>query len=312
MTYNKKALIPVTNTNESIKFKIFNNNIISKTLENENIFVLYDENKIPYSAYTKQKTSIINKNNLCNYKYALNVLQNTTKFKGIGIVLGNTTKGNLACLDIDNCIDNKGNISDIAKELINLLNTYTEISKSGKGIHCLFFANKPYNLCKNNKLQGCKALEMYDNKRYIALTDNCINSINIEYRQEQCNVISDKYFKNEKQALKTNFKADRISFKPIENDKLQEYIELIKNTSLKDKKLCNYWYGKIECNDESSNDLGLFQKLAHYTNMKELALSSPFFARKDNKHKDKWLKRKDYLQRTILKALANYKEYKNE
>ena len=40
MTYNKKALIPVTNTNESIKFKIFNNNIISKTLENENIFVL--------------------------------------------------------------------------------------------------------------------------------------------------------------------------------------------------------------------------------------------------------------------------------
>ena len=58
MTYNKKALIPVTNTNESIKFKIFNNNIISKTLENENIFVLYDENKIPYSAYTKQKTSI--------------------------------------------------------------------------------------------------------------------------------------------------------------------------------------------------------------------------------------------------------------
>ena len=45
---------------------------------------------------------------------------------------------NYCGLDIDNCIDSNGVISEQAQELIDLLDTYTEISRSGKGIHCIF------------------------------------------------------------------------------------------------------------------------------------------------------------------------------
>jgi len=289
-----------------------NDNIFIKEFENDNIFVL-QKNKIPYSAYSKKKTDITNKKMLCSYKYAYNLLKTHTNFDGIGIVLGETSKGNLSCIDIDNCI-NAGVISDFAQEIINLLDTYTEISQSKKGIHCLFYANKLGQNCKINNITGCKDLELYDSKRYIAITNNCINNIGIMERQAQCDTIYKKYFEKIKPAEK---KEVEIEFKIINKNVVADYLKIINKAMLKDEKLYMYWYRNYIYNDESRNDLGLFQKLSYYTAcnpviMKELAFLSPYFMQKDVKHKNKWLKRNDYIKRTISKAIADYGSYKNE
>lgn len=275
----------------------------------ENIFLLH-KNKIPYSAYTKKRTDIKVKNNLCSYQMAQKTHKCNSYFDGIGIVLGNTTKGTLCGLDIDNCINEYGQISDNAQEIINLLDTYTEISISGNGIHCLFYADKKGINCKNNNVIGCKCLELYDKNRFFTLSGNTLNDKNIEYRQEQCNIIYDKYFNfdNNKSASNKVIKTHNTIYSYNKSNVL-DYIKVIEKAMLKDNTLRQYWLGNGAYSDESRNDLGFFQKLAHYTDsnpiiMRELALLSPYFNQKDIKHKNKWLKRKDYLQRTILKAIG--------
>ncbi|MDF2882003.1 MAG: hypothetical protein K0R54_2560 [Clostridiaceae bacterium] len=48
-------------------------------------------------------------------------------FDGLGIML----YGNLCGIDIDNCIDIEGNPSQLAIDIINSMNSYTEVSPSG-------------------------------------------------------------------------------------------------------------------------------------------------------------------------------------
>ena len=278
--------------------------------ELENIFLLH-KNKIPYSAYTKKHTDIKIKNNLCSFEMARNIYTSNKYFDGIGIVLGNTTKGTLCGLDIDNCINEYGQISDNAQEIINLLDTYTEISISGNGIHCLFYADKKGTSCKNNNVDGCKCLELYDRNRFFTLSGNILNDKNIEYRQAQCNLIYDRYFVFDNNNAPDKVKKARKIIHETNKSDISDYLLVIDKAMLKDYKLRNYWLGNSLYSDESRNDLGFFQKLAHYTNcnpsiMRDLALSSPYFNQKDTKHKNKWLKRKDYLQRTICKAIECY------
>jgi len=284
--------------------------------ELDNIFLLH-KNKIPYSAHTKKRTDIKIKNNLCAYEMAQNALKNNTFYDGIGIVLGNTSKGNLCGLDIDNCINEDGAISENAQEIVALLDTYTEISISGNGIHCLFYANKKGESCKNNNVDGCKCLELYDKNRFFTLSGNILNNKKIEYRQKQCNVIYDKYFNVDNKHAPDKVTTSYNTTKQHSKSNINDYLLVIDKAMLKDYKLRSYWSGNRLYCDESRNDLGFFQKLAHYTDcnptiMWDLALSSPYFEQKDIKHKNKWLKRKDYLHRTINRAIDNYRSAQSE
>ena len=278
--------------------------------ELDNIFLLH-KNKIPYSAYTKKRTDIKIKNNLCSYEMAQNTHKNNSYFDGIGIVLGHTTKGTLCGLDIDNCIDKYGNISDNALEIINLLNTYTEISISGKGIHCLFFANKIGGNCKNNNINWCKCLELYDKNRFFTLSGYTLNDKNIEYRQEQCNIIYEKYF-----CKYDKIKQSNQSFRKNENFNNSARIygnDYLNYIFSKDKKFKSYWFRTISISDESSADYGFLNKLKYWLDgnpilMKEWFLKSPYFMQKDDSHKNKCLGKDrngiSYLEFSINKILS--------
>ena len=284
--------------------------------ELDNIFLLHKD-KIPYSAHTKKRTDIKIKNNLCAYETAQNALKSNTFYDGIGIVLGNTSKGNLCGLDIDNCINEDGAMSENAREIVAFLDTYTEISISGNGIHCLFYANKKGKSCKNNNVDGCKCLELYDKNRFFTLSGNTLNNKKIEYRQKQCNVIYDKYFNVDNKRAPDKVTTSYNTTKQYNKSNINDYLSVIDKAMLKDYKLRSYWNGNRLYCDESRNDLGFFQKLAHYTDcnatiMQDLALCSPYFEQKDIKHKNKWLKRKDYLQRTINRAIDNYRSPQSE
>lgn len=84
--------------------------------------------------------------------------------KGIGIVFDNR---GLVCIDLDGCIDANGNISQFASDVVKKLNSYTEISPSGTGLHILAFGKIPENI--NNQSAG---IEMYIKDHYVIMTGN--------------------------------------------------------------------------------------------------------------------------------------------
>ena len=144
------------------------------------------------------------------------------------------------------------------------------------------------------------------------MSGNTLNDKNIEYRQAQCNLIYDRYFAFDNNKAPDKVKKARKIVQETNISDSADYLLVIDKAMLKDYKLRNYWLRNSLYSDESRNDLGFFQKLAHYTNcnpsiMRDLALSSPYFNQKDTKHKNKWLKRKDYLHRTINRAIDNYR-----
>lgn len=279
--------------------------ILPNNLRKQKRFVSYTKSKLPINSLTGKAANITEQENWSSFKNAVIACIKYKHVAGIGFVLGKSALGNLCGLDIDNCIDEDGNISKEAQEIINILDTYTEISPSGKGIHCIFFAKKNGNLCKNNKLSWCKSLEIYDKDRYFTLTSKTINCKDVEYRQDECNQIYQKYFKT-KEKLKTT-------------DSTNNYKDANQSLSyglIKDKKLKNCWSGARLCEDESRNDMAFMSRLMYWCNNNiEIAIdafkSSPYAQNKDESHKRK-LERNDYLRRTAEKCVHNCGDANNE
>ena len=91
--------------------------------------------KVPYQ--TDGKRARANKiSTFTDFKSALSALD---KFDGLGIGIFNE----ISAIDIDNCIDEYGNYSDLAKDIMEIFkDSYTEISPSGKGIRIIFIVEK--------------------------------------------------------------------------------------------------------------------------------------------------------------------------
>ncbi|HBT19869.1 MAG TPA: hypothetical protein DEA47_00605 [Peptococcaceae bacterium] len=84
------------------------------------------------------------------------------KFAGLGFVLGDGYGG----IDLDECIDEAGNLKQWAKALLRLLpRTYTEISPSGRGVKVFFKTSAQINRRKGN-------VELYTAGRYFTITGN--------------------------------------------------------------------------------------------------------------------------------------------
>lgn len=118
---------------------------------------------------------------------------------GIGFVL--SADNDYICLDIDNAIDEKGQItSDLARTLMNL--TYCEISPSGTGLHCFFKGSLPQN---RKKKRSDLDIELYDSKRFMTFTGQNIGQEFITDDQSIIDKLVERYFKNDEA-------------KPLQND----------------------------------------------------------------------------------------------
>jgi putative DNA primase/helicase len=92
-----------------------------------------------------------------------------TKIDGIGFVF--TPDDPFCGIDLDGCVDANGEISPEADRIITLLDSFTELSQSGRGLHVIIRGHKPPNTpCKSAKIAGCKLLEIYDQARYFIVT----------------------------------------------------------------------------------------------------------------------------------------------
>lgn len=266
-----------------------------------NRFVGYDQDKMPINPKTGNNAQSNNPQTWSDFKTAMESVNKFPNVKGIGIQLGKTDLGVLCGIDIDDCIDENGNIEKKAQEIIDKIDSYTEKSPSKKGVHIIFWAEKKENKCKNIQLPFCKAFEMYDFNRYFTLTGDRLNDKDIEARQEQCDYIYNKYLEPKESKQPQNVLNVSTGIKSDYN-----YLMIgLEN----DKKLKLLYNGDRASKDESSNDCAFMSKLMYWCNNNvELAidnfLKSPYATQKDVTHKKK-LEREDYLRRTAEKCICD-------
>jgi putative DNA primase/helicase len=114
-------------------------------------------------------------------------------YDGLGIGLFK----DLGLIDIDHCVTD-GELSEMAKDIVEAVNSYTEISPSGTGIRIIvrvrdasLFSKERFYI-NNRKLK----LEIYVagvTTKFCTLTGNCIREMDVEERTEELLLIEEKY-----------------------------------------------------------------------------------------------------------------------
>jgi putative DNA primase/helicase len=133
---------------------------VPEELQRARQWVCYDGRKVP-----KQVTGINAKpTDPDTWNTFDAVSKAASHFNGIGFAL---LKGDgLVCIDLDHVIDEDGCIEAWALDIIKRLDSYTEISPSGSGIHVWVRAEKFGGRCRNRRI------EIYDGEHYMTVTGN--------------------------------------------------------------------------------------------------------------------------------------------
>jgi len=95
-------------------------------------------------------------------------------FDGVGFVFDGEigADGLTYCgIDLDHCVDNGKTVQSLAKARIGRLNTYTELSVSGTGVHCIVRAAPMDRIVKYD------GVEVYTKARYFTFTGRGFGAI---------------------------------------------------------------------------------------------------------------------------------------
>lgn len=226
---------------------------------------------------------------------------------GIGIVL---TKG-VVGIDIDHCIDKSGSVSAEATDIMSKINSYTEISPSGDGLHILAFADLPEGARRNGNV------EMYNDGRFFTLTGNIYkgNYIKMAKKEEAAvgvSAVHQKYVHREKAPSNSGAGAVKRSDLALDDNKLIEKMENSSKYGDQFKALYGGSTAKFG-GDDSKADMALAGQIAFYT--QDRTQIDRIF-RNSGLMRDKWDERhgsKTYGEITIDNAIAGLnKTYDSE
>ena len=116
--------------------------------------------KVPYNPLTRAKASSTDPRTWCSFEAASTA---EPDWSGIGFVLSDTDS--ITGIDLDHCRDpHTGDIASWAERIIRDVNSYTEVSPTGTGIHIFVHAALP----KDGSKFG--PIELYETKRYLTVT----------------------------------------------------------------------------------------------------------------------------------------------
>ena len=245
---------------------------------------------------------------MMNYKQAKEYNSSYQDVK-VSILLGEISRGvKLICLDLDDCIDEKGNLEKDTKDFLKEFSKDEwEFSTSGTGIHIYVLTKENFETFIVKDLEGCKSFECYTNKRHIVTTTFDFENTDLKVG------IHDKFIKNlydRVEALKAEktkkslanqvqkvFEGKRINNEQdlnsvIYNRKAVTDMYTLRGCGFKDPTLIELIDTEPNSVDQSAHDAKLITKLMYYClsfdAAWEMAKKTNYYKHKDERHQKKF------------------------
>jgi|GEM_PF-3971046 len=249
--------------------------------------------KVPYDTYGN-KASTTAPEQWSDFTTAVTTLNNGGDYSGMGFVF--TEQDKLVGIDFDNCIKD-GVIDPTVEEWIKRLNSYTEYSQSGNGLHIILQGSLDPSYKNVGSIKGIK-VEVYNKSRYFVMTGNVYNGLNnVQARQDELDEFLYNWMEKRSQLAIQTFDSEDEKYTD------DEIIGLITH----DKKASDIfninsaWQDyKIGDGSQSDADIWLCSRIAAYSRVPD-QIDRIF--RCSALYRKKW-ERPDYRQRTIELALT--------
>jgi putative DNA primase/helicase len=119
--------------------------------------------KVPYSARTGRRASSTDLLTWSTFQDALEAYENGD-YAGLGFVFSSADP--YTGIDLDNCVDENGEIALWALEIVRYFDSYTELSATGTGLHIIVRGEVP------NRRKG--DVEVYSSKRFFTVTGHVV------------------------------------------------------------------------------------------------------------------------------------------
>jgi hypothetical protein len=205
---------------------------------------------------------------------------------GVGFVF--TREDPYCGVDLDNCIFN-GEVKPWAVEIIETLESYTEVSPSGTGLKIWVEASKPGDRCRTGDI------EMYDSGRFFTFTGERFAGGGIEKRQGR---LSELYRRQFPQTRNTATPRSYDASTELDDDVL---LEKARASSIGREFKALYDRGNPTGGNHSKADNKLMMMLAFWCG-KDAEQMERLFSGSALGQRDKWTSRPDYRKRTIERA----------
>lgn len=259
-------------------------------LKRQNNWVCWSGDKLPKNPHTGGNAQSNNKDTWSDFETAVKAVDKY-HFNGIGFMFSPPYFG----VDLDKCIDNQ----DFIDEFVESLQSYTEYSTSGNGIHII---------CKGKLPEGARRrgnVEMYSERRYFIVTGNIYNENynKIEDCTEKIKVLHSKYLYSETPQIMPR-KIEPID---MNDEEIIDKARSCRTGSLFQLLYSGSWEGIYPSQSEA--DLALCNHLAFWTQRNEEQMDRIF--RSSGLMRDKWDKKRGsltYGQSTISKACLGCQE----
>ena len=253
-------------------------------------WVCWSGDKLPKNAYTGGNAQSNNPDTWADFKTAVKAVEKY-HFNGIGFMFAPPYFG----VDMDDCVDNQ----ELVDEFVESLQSYTEYSTSGNGIHIICKGKLPDGARRKGKI------EMYENRRYFIMTGNIYDEkySKIEDCTEKIKVLHHKYlYTPTPQAL-----PREIEHVDMTDQELIDKARACKTGSLFQLLYSGSWEGLYPSQSEA--DIAFCNHLAFWTQKDEKQMDRIF--RSSGLMREKWDQKRGsltYGQITIQKACLSCTE----
>ncbi|QHM08328.1 phage/plasmid primase, P4 family [Bacillus subtilis] len=205
---------------------------------------------------------------------------NEQEYDGIGFMFSKDDP--FIGIDIDHCV-NDGVLSPFAQEIIQTINSYTEYSPSGEGVHIIAKGKLPLRGPGTGRKNIDKGLEVYRHGRYFTFTGNSLDVSPVQERSEEIKTIFDKYLTEREEAKSVSARTQSGSdMSNLSNKEIWERMFNSKNG----KSIQDLFNGQLINGDHSSTDMALCNHLAFWTDKDAAKMDSMF--RESNLFREKW------------------------
>ena len=249
------------------------------------------------------------------YDEAMNYAMRQGLIAGQSGGVGFEFAGGYAGIDLDDVVLPDGSLKKFASEIVALMDSYTEFSPSGKGLHILFKLKTPLSGFGTRRRNDDLGLEIYDSGRFFTVTGQIQGEAKaILERSESARKIYNKYLiKNDSQNRNTTLlrTSNEIFQSELTDNELLEKMF----SSRQGYEIRALYSGDSSAygGDQSRADLALCNHLAYWTNGDKWRMDNLF--RQSGLMRPKWDERhgaQTYGAMTLDLALRSFTPFEKD